>query len=116
MSILALVLIQAVASLAGLVSNVSRMTVLCLWRIYEILDHIRISTSDSNNKVTSGLEGGIALYETFLHAGLHLPFHFFHSHLVRSVLSCPGPIDRKLFSNHLLLPGFLPLLWDCLGK
>lgn len=43
-----------------------RVIVLYIQRIYGIPDHIRIFDPDPSNRVTSGPEGGIALYEAFL--------------------------------------------------
>lgn len=70
----ALALVQAFAGLVGMALTMSRVTVI---KINKIPDHIRITTPDPNDRVTSSLVGGIALYEAFLHAGLWLPFHLF---------------------------------------
>lgn len=66
MLVLAPVLIQAFTGLVRIVSMVFTLTVIHLRRIFGILDHIRMSTLGPNDKVTSGPEGGIAIYEIFL--------------------------------------------------
>lgn len=75
--IVALVPIQAFASLVGVASIVSKATILHLQRIYGILDYIRFFALDPSDRVISSLKRGIAFYEAFLYAGLYLPFHPF---------------------------------------
>lgn len=66
MSVLAPVLIRVVVGLESMVSTVSMLTVVYFRRMYGISDHIRICGPGPSDRVTSGLEGGISIYEAFL--------------------------------------------------
>lgn len=72
------------ACLARIASTMTRENVLHFGGIYGFLSHIRVSAPRLVDKMMSGLEGGIAMYEGFLHVGLRLPFHpFIHKFLDR---------------------------------
>lgn len=66
--------------LMGPVSVASTMIqedVIHLQGMHRVPDHIRITTSNHSDRVTPSPEGGIALYEGFLHTELCLPLHPF---------------------------------------
>lgn len=72
--------VPAAPILVGSVSMVLTMTmedVIYFQGMYGIQSHIRVFAPDPDGRMTSGPEGGIALYEGFLHAGLRLLFHPF---------------------------------------
>lgn len=55
---------------ASMALTVTKEDVIHFWGMCGISNHIRVFSPDLNDKVTSRLEGGIALYKGFLHAGL----------------------------------------------
>lgn len=72
--VVTLALAPALAGLVGFVSTVTREDILHFQGMYGIPSHIRISTPNLGDRVTSSLNDGIALYKGFLHVGIQ-PFH-----------------------------------------
>lgn len=58
-------------------STLTRKDVIHFWGVCGILNHTKISAPNPDDRVTSGLEDGIAFYEAFLYASLRFLLHPF---------------------------------------
>lgn len=93
--------------LASMASTMTRRNIIRFRGIYKILYHIWISVPNPNDRVTSRLEGGITLYEAFLHVGLRFSLHPF----ILSLLDHYQLIPTQLVPNAFRIVSFFVILY-----